>query len=231
MSVDPLAEKYAYNGVYNFSENRVLDARELEGLESILLIDINERPQDNGTKEKTYSGKMYYRNDTTGDIKGPYEASSYPNSNSNSDNSTKYNTIQDGLHNYNNLSGHKGGLKKGLNIDDFGNRKTLGTKPNGDDVLMQYVNVHEGASDNGNYNSRGSAGCITINPKDSKDFFANFSWTNKSKTTGNSSGTIDINRGSSLDNSIKLIQFQIDAANIKLNNFRIEILQQTINTQ
>ncbi len=33
MSVDPLAEKYAYNGVYNFSENRVLDGRELEGLE------------------------------------------------------------------------------------------------------------------------------------------------------------------------------------------------------
>ncbi len=35
MSVDPLAEKYAYNGVYNFSENRVLDARELEGLEGV----------------------------------------------------------------------------------------------------------------------------------------------------------------------------------------------------
>ena len=33
MSVDPLAEKYAYNGVYNFSENRVIDGRELEGLE------------------------------------------------------------------------------------------------------------------------------------------------------------------------------------------------------
>ncbi|HLP65508.1 DUF6443 domain-containing protein [Flavobacterium sp.] len=33
MSVDPLSEKYAYNGVYNFSENRVVDGRELEGLE------------------------------------------------------------------------------------------------------------------------------------------------------------------------------------------------------
>lgn len=33
MSIDPLAEKYAYNGVYNFSENRVIDGRELEGLE------------------------------------------------------------------------------------------------------------------------------------------------------------------------------------------------------
>ena len=35
MSVDPLAEKYAYNGVYNFSENRVISARELEGLEGV----------------------------------------------------------------------------------------------------------------------------------------------------------------------------------------------------
>jgi RHS repeat-associated protein len=31
--IDPLSEKYAYNGVYNFSENRVVDGRELEGLE------------------------------------------------------------------------------------------------------------------------------------------------------------------------------------------------------
>ncbi|PKP14814.1 MAG: hypothetical protein CVU07_12955, partial [Bacteroidetes bacterium HGW-Bacteroidetes-23] len=31
--VDPLSEKYAYNGTYNFSENRVIDGVELEGLE------------------------------------------------------------------------------------------------------------------------------------------------------------------------------------------------------
>src|SRR5690606_34531045 len=34
-NVDPLSEKYAYQSHYNFSENRVVDARELEGLESI----------------------------------------------------------------------------------------------------------------------------------------------------------------------------------------------------
>ncbi len=34
-NVDPLAEKYSYNGVYNFSENRVIDGRELEGLEYV----------------------------------------------------------------------------------------------------------------------------------------------------------------------------------------------------
>jgi RHS repeat-associated protein len=33
MSIDPLAEKYSYQSPYNFSENRVIDGREIEGLE------------------------------------------------------------------------------------------------------------------------------------------------------------------------------------------------------
>src|SRR5690554_7974847 len=33
MNIDPLGEKYAYQSHYNFSENRVIDGRELEGLE------------------------------------------------------------------------------------------------------------------------------------------------------------------------------------------------------
>jgi len=33
MSIDPLAEEYSYQSPYNFSENRVIDGRELEGLE------------------------------------------------------------------------------------------------------------------------------------------------------------------------------------------------------
>jgi RHS repeat-associated protein len=33
MSIDPLAEDYVYNSTYAFSENRVIDSRELEGLE------------------------------------------------------------------------------------------------------------------------------------------------------------------------------------------------------
>jgi len=32
-NIDPLAEDYVYNGTYNFSENRVIDGIELEGLE------------------------------------------------------------------------------------------------------------------------------------------------------------------------------------------------------
>ncbi|MES2544557.1 MAG: hypothetical protein V4548_06710 [Bacteroidota bacterium] len=35
MNIDPLAEKYAYQSPYNFSENRVIDSRELEGLEKV----------------------------------------------------------------------------------------------------------------------------------------------------------------------------------------------------
>ncbi len=37
MNIDPLAEKYPHNGAYNFSENRVVDGRELEGLEVVLI--------------------------------------------------------------------------------------------------------------------------------------------------------------------------------------------------
>ncbi|MDX8581096.1 RHS repeat-associated core domain-containing protein, partial [Elizabethkingia sp. HX YK] len=36
-NVDPLAEKFPYNSIYAFSENRVIDGRELEGLEVVLL--------------------------------------------------------------------------------------------------------------------------------------------------------------------------------------------------
>ena len=38
-NVDPLSEKYSYQSHYNFSENRVVDGRELEGLEVILVKD------------------------------------------------------------------------------------------------------------------------------------------------------------------------------------------------
>ena len=37
-----MAEDYAHNGVYNFSENRVIDAIELEGLEAVRLVDLGQ---------------------------------------------------------------------------------------------------------------------------------------------------------------------------------------------
>lgn len=41
MSIDPLSEKYNYQSHYNFSENRVIDCRELEGLEAVKSTDGN----------------------------------------------------------------------------------------------------------------------------------------------------------------------------------------------
>ena len=195
-NIDPLAEDYVYNSPYNFSENRVIDAVELEGLEKVLITDIPNRPQDNGTVGTSYTAQAYYLNEDTGDLSGPYDSSTYPNSVSNTNNSTNSNTLNEGEHNYNNESGHDGGTEKGLNIvDQNGEREAPGTAPNGDPVTMTVVNVHEGASDNGNYNSRGSDGCITICPDDSSDFFSNFNWTNGAETTGDSSGTITVVRG------------------------------------
>ena len=35
--IDPLAESFVHNGTYNFSENRIIDAVELEGLEALVI--------------------------------------------------------------------------------------------------------------------------------------------------------------------------------------------------
>lgn len=43
-SVDPLTVKYPANGPYNFSENRVIDAIELEGLEAFFIHGTNSNP-------------------------------------------------------------------------------------------------------------------------------------------------------------------------------------------
>lgn len=59
---------------------------------------------------------------------------------------------------------------------------------------MTNVNMHSGTSDNGNYNSRGSHGCITISPEDAPAFFSNFDWSGENETTGKSSGTVIIKR-------------------------------------
>jgi hypothetical protein len=36
--VDPLFRKYSYNSTYAFAENRVIDGRELEGLEVMYFV-------------------------------------------------------------------------------------------------------------------------------------------------------------------------------------------------
>lgn len=68
---------------------------------------------------------------------------------------------------------------------------------------MTYVNVHSGQSDKGNYNSRGSQGCVTICPKDATNFFSNFT-TTAGTHTGTATGTINIQRGNKSSNSSAL---------------------------
>ena len=62
MSIDPLAEDYVYNGTYNFAENKVVNSRELEGLEAWE----SNKLWDEKTIEKyrDYASKRadYYRN-------------------------------------------------------------------------------------------------------------------------------------------------------------------------
>ena len=206
---DPMIEKHYDYTPYAYVYNNPIKLIDPFGLDSIYVLDQGTRPTDNGTAGQTYTADVYVVQNGT--INGPYSGSSYPNSISNSNNSTNSNTANEGEHQYNNASGHSGGTQQGLNlVDANGNRNTPGTDPNGNAVTMTYVNVHEGASDNGNYNSRGSQGCITINPSDATNFFGNFDWSGTSGNTGNSTGTLFIQRGTNADDTRTRLQQQQD---------------------
>ena len=191
--MDPLCEKYYHISPYAYCANNFLNAIDPDGRDSVYVNDQSERPSDNGVAGETYTATVTVVQN--GEIVGEYRGSSYPNSTSNIDNSTPYNTIDEGDYPFNNEYGHKGGTEKGLNIvDDQGNREVPGKNPEGEDVTIKYGNVHSGKSDNGNYNSRGSKACITIHPDDAEAFFSHFVWTNDKKTTGTSNGRIFIKR-------------------------------------
>ncbi|MAT90946.1 MAG: hypothetical protein CMC35_09660 [Flavobacteriaceae bacterium] len=55
LQIDPVAERYEYNGVYNFSENRVIDGIDLEGLEYVTV-----RHYMLGDKEMKRNNILYY---------------------------------------------------------------------------------------------------------------------------------------------------------------------------
>lgn len=194
-SIDRFAEKFPWQSPYIYASNNPIRFIDINGDSTrVYVFDQANRPADNGTSGTSYTAEIYVYDDQTYDLNGPYSGSSYPNSISNTNNSTKSNTANEGEHKYNNRSGHKGGTKQGLNlVNNSDQRKTPGTNPNGDDVMMQYVNVHSGASNKGNYSSRGSEGCVTICPDDVQSFFSNFDWSGG--TTGNSTGKIIIERG------------------------------------
>ena len=192
-TIDPLAEKYYSLSPYAYCAGNPMSFVDPDGRDTVYVIDSPVRPMDSGRPGTSYSADIYYVHN--GVFSPVYRGSSYPNSRSNSDNTTMYNTVKEGEYNYNNQFGHKGGTQKGLNlINESGKRSVPAYDPQGNDITATNVNVHSGASDRGNYNSRGSQACITIHPEDAEAFFSNFNWTNTQKTVGNSSGMIIIIR-------------------------------------
>jgi len=194
LSVDPHADSYHDLTPYHYVGNNPLVFVDPTGRDSVYFVDQAKRPQDDGSEGTTYTATIYVIQNGHLVVTYVNGGSTYPNSKSNSDNSTNYNTIDEGQYKFNNKSGHNLGKKKGLNIVNAdGKRIAPGTNSKGQNITMTYVNVHSGISDKGNANSRGSKGCLTIKPSIEKDFFGNFDFSNGN--TGNSSGTISISRG------------------------------------
>jgi RHS repeat-associated protein len=72
ISIDPLAEDYSYQSPYNFSENRVIEAVEIEGLEAFFIHGTWSDPSFMTSSQKDrikneYQNKQRYSPDWTGD--------------------------------------------------------------------------------------------------------------------------------------------------------------------
>jgi len=153
----------------------------------------------------TYTAEAYVVNYQEKSLKGPFSASTFPNSVEHDHTKTIYNTVLGGSYIFNNRSGHKGATQQGLNLvletdlPAWTGRKNIGFNIDGDTILMGLTNVHAGASNNGNYNSRGSHGCITLFPNQSMSFFKEFGM--ESRTTGNLDGGLYVFRTN--DNTVK----------------------------
>jgi RHS repeat-associated protein len=195
-SLDPHMDLYPGMSPYAYCGNNPIIFFDPSGMDSVYFQDQQNRPNDNGTQGTSYTATIYVVQNgrlVAIEVNG---GSTYPNSVSNTDNTTEFNTVSEGWHRFNNASGHHGGTEQGLNlVDENGNRVNAGVDPNGNNVQMELTNVHVGASNNGNYYSRGSGGCLTINPNNSEAFFNRFDWSGSNRTTGNSSGGVYVTRG------------------------------------
>ena len=148
--------------------------------------------------KEQYTAEVYVLDYKKQELFGPFKGSTYPDSNYEFKSFTRFNKIFEGAHVFNNISGHSAGTKKGLNIviskglDRYIGRKCLGYKPSNEYVIMSYVNVHVGKRIKKGSLSRGSAGCLTIEPKFAQNFFNLFDF--KYITRGNSTGAIYVFR-------------------------------------
>lgn len=137
----------------------------------VFFIDQEEMPADDGTDGTTYTATVYVLNNETGDLHGPFRGSTYPNSRENPEGSDKPSRVAEGPHFFNNRNGHKGQTVRGLNlIDSLDVRIVPGWSWSLLPTTVQYANVHTGFSDRGNYNSRGSQGCLTLHPDENDSF-------------------------------------------------------------
>ncbi|MGL1934465.1 MAG: hypothetical protein OCD01_05575 [Fibrobacterales bacterium] len=190
-SADPARQHFSG---YAYGSNNPINRIDPNGLEDVIIYDQSSLPVDDGAGgNDTYTAQVYVRDDD-GNILGPYRGSSYPNTIGNDLVGTDWNTTNaNETFLFNNANGHSGGTQRGLNIVDVnGNRVNSGINREGDRTVMQFVNIHSGTSNNGNYNSRGSRGCVTIHPDDWAAFNGNFNWSGGN--TGGSSGHIYIYR-------------------------------------
>jgi RHS repeat-associated protein len=201
---DPLAEWHYDYTPYHYTFNNPILFVDPYGLDTLYFFDQAERPRDDGTAGETYTATIIHVKN--GQIVGWFynEGSTYDNSKSNSDNSSNYKTMNEGDYPFSNKFGHDGGSKKGLNlgkgkVDKHEDRKVPGTDKNGNSAEVNNGNFHAGASDNGNYNSRGSKACLTCNPSAAENIWGNFDWSGSyngyTGNTGNSNGMISIRRG------------------------------------
>ena len=204
-STDPHASLYPGVSPYAYAADNPIIFVDPTGKDSVYFQDQSSRPKDNGTPGTSYTATVYVWQNGHLVAMYPKGGSTYPNSASPTDNSPAGKTVSPGMHHFTNKYGHtphNKSTEKGLNLDDQvdptkWHGTVRGVTPEGDQATVVNANVHQGTSDLGRFQSRGSTACLTINPAVSESFFSNFDWSGANGVTGNSNGEVIITRGGS----------------------------------
>jgi len=204
--IDAMAEAHTETNPYHYCFNNPILFVDPLGLDTaIYYFDQANRPQDNGTAGTSYTADIVIIDDEDGSVIEIFwgSGSTYDNSKSNSNNESKWKTINEGTFDYSNKFGHSKGSKKGLNIGvdgvDTPEDRIVPATKNGKQTTLDGGNMHEGASNNGNASSRGSHGCLTHDPAIDNSYMNLFDWSGSyngyTGNTGNSKGSVGIYRG------------------------------------